>query len=136
MVRLRNMNSAPLPGLLEKPRSRRPARVAEMIQHEVGMLLLSKIKDPRLAQVSITRVTVTGDLSQARIFYSVLSENEADRAMQGLASATGFIRSKLAKVLPMRGVPRLIFERDPLPAEQERLERLFRELKRDHEPSP
>ena len=93
------------------------------------MLLLQKVKDPRLEGVSITRVEVTDDLSCARIYYSVLDQEKAAPAAKGLASAKGFFRSTLAQTLNLRVVPELIFTLDRMAAEQQRLEQLFQEIR-------
>lgn len=129
----RKSTTPPLPGLPARAGKRRPERVADEIRQEVAALLLKKIKDPRVVQVTILRATVTADLSQARLFYSVLDEETAVDAARGLESAKGFIRSSLAKTLALRVVPALIFQRDYALAEQEKLERIFREIHEDEE---
>jgi ribosome-binding factor A len=100
-----------------------------MIQHEISLLLLARIKDPRLINVSIIQVIVTKDLRQARIFYSVYGdEQKATAAEQGLSSARGFIRKHLADHLGLRVTPELVFKRDLSLIRQEEMERLFKEL--------
>lgn len=123
-----------LPGIAPKPK-RRPARVADTIKNEIGLLLLYKINDPRVQQVTITDVTVTDDLRRARIYYSVLEEEKAKDAVAGLASAKGFMRSHLAKELGMRYVPDLEFKRDLAMSHREDMERLFKELGEEDEPA-
>lgn len=124
----------PLPGLLERPRKRRPVRVADSIGHEVANLLLTEIQDPRVRQVTVVKTTVTDDLSQARIYYSVLDEAAAQEAARGLESAKGFIRGHLARALALRVAPALIFERDRSLAEQQKLERIFQQIKEEEKP--
>ena len=99
-----------LPELGEKT-GRRPARVADNIKNEIAMLLLRKVKDPRLFNVTITGVSVTPDLRRARVMFSC-SKGEADNVSSGLASAKGFIRSHLARELGMKYVPELEFNQD------------------------
>lgn len=123
-----------LPGIAPRPR-RRPARVADTIKNEVGRLLLYKINDPRVQQVTITGVKVTGDLRRAIIYYSTLHDNNAKDVEAGLNSVTGFIRSHLAKELGMRYVPELKFSRDLAMSRQEDMERLFKEIKEENESS-
>ncbi|OIP47320.1 MAG: ribosome-binding factor A [Desulfobacterales bacterium CG2_30_60_27] len=119
-----------LAGIWEKPR-RRPARVADTIKTEIALLLLRKIKDPRLTQVTITNVSVTDDLAMARVFYSVYEDAAAEEAGQGLLKATGFIRSHLAHVLSMRHVPKLLFLYDESLRRQADMERLFHEIEQE-----
>lgn len=118
----------PLPGLPARSGNRRPDRVADEIRQEVAALLLGKVQDPRVAKVTILRATVSPDLSQARLYYSVFEEEAAAGAAKGLESAKGFIRRSLAKNLALRVVPALSFQRDRSLAEQEKLERIFKEI--------
>ena len=118
-----------VPAGLEPGKRRRPARVADLIRNEVAMLLLGKIKDPRLANVSVTEVQVTNDLRLARIFYSVFGEENSPEVKKGLASARGFIRSYLAQQLDLRYAPEIEFKEDVSRQQQERLEKLLQEIK-------
>lgn len=109
--------------------------MADTIQYEIGMLLLRKIKDPRVKNVTVVGVKVTDDLRRAVVYYSLIGEEEADRAAAGLASAKGFIRSYLARELGMKYVPELEFKRDYSMSRQEEMERLLRELKENDDES-
>jgi len=109
--------------------NKRPKRVADMIKNEIALLLLSKVKDPRLAQVTIIDVEVTRDLRKAIVFYSVLGDdNQIRKAAEGLDRAKGFIRSHLARVLGMRATPELVFKHDRSIAHQAEMERLLKEI--------
>ncbi|MFU8818290.1 MAG: 30S ribosome-binding factor RbfA [Desulfurivibrio sp.] len=123
--------NSPLPGVAERAGKRRPGRVADEIRQEVAMLLLGKVQDPRVAQVTILRATVTDDLSQARLYYSVLTEEAAADAAKGLESAKSFIRRSLARNLALRVVPAIIFQRDHSLEEQEKLERLLKQIREE-----
>jgi len=116
--------------------NKRPKRVADMIKNEIALLLLSKVKDPRLTNVSIVTVEVTRDLRKAIVYYSVLGdEQQIKNAADGLARAKGFIRSHLARVLGMRATPELLFKHDLSLVHQEKIERLLKEIHIDVEPS-
>lgn len=104
-------------------------RIADLIKHEISLLLVHRTKDPRLLNVSIVEVRVSRDLRHARIFYSVLGdERKVREAKQGLLSARGFIRSHLAETLDLRVTPELVFERDLSLVRQQEMEELFKEL--------
>lgn len=118
-------------GLDEGPR-RRPARVGDLIMQEIATLLLYKMKDPALLDVTIIQVKVTDDLKKARVFFSCPDEI-IKKAEKGMIRARGFIRSHLARQLQMRYVPELIFQYDPSGAYQEKMDRLFREIANEHE---
>ena len=93
----------------------RSDRVAEAIKHEVGGILLHKIKDTRVdsARVSVTDVEVSRDLRHATVFVSILgNEDEQKAALAGLRSAAGFIRSEIGKAVQLRATPEVHFKLD------------------------
>lgn len=93
--------------------SRRPEQVGETVRQVVADALAREVRDPRVGFVTVTRVDVSGDLSHARIAVAVPGE-EADRqrALEGLESAAGFLRGRVARALSTRTVPELHFELD------------------------
>jgi ribosome-binding factor A len=120
----------------ETASQKRPKRVADMIKNEIGLLLLSKVKDPRLANVVIVAVEVTRDLRKAIVYYSVLGdEQQIKNAAEGLVRAKGFMRSHLARELGMRATPDLVFKLDLSMVHQQEIEMLFKEIKIDVESS-
>jgi ribosome-binding factor A len=91
----------------------RALRLAEHIQRELAGLLRRDVKDSRIGNVTITAVTVTGDLRSARVFYLVFGHEGPDPDVQrGLESAAGFLRNALSKALMIRYTPTLSFELD------------------------
>jgi ribosome-binding factor A len=96
------------------PDSRRPERLASLIEQIVSELLLREIRDPRIAALtSITRVEVSADVRQAKIHVSVMgTEDERRETMGALRRATGFVRSKLGEELTIRHVPEVSFHLD------------------------
>ncbi len=94
--------------------TRRQVRLSHQIRSEISDLLLKEAKDPRLSGlVSITQVTLSADMRQATIFVSILgSEEDKKTVLEGMASATGFLRRELGHRLEMRHVPALTFCRD------------------------
>src|ERR671934_73846 len=57
----------------------RPDRIADQIRSELGELLAREVHDPGLGFVTITRVQVSADLQQARVFYTALGEERVRR---------------------------------------------------------
>ena len=92
----------------------RAGRVRQEILREVNNILLLEIKDPRVEGVTITDVNVTGDLQQATIYYSTLSDKAGERqkTQRGLDAITGKVRSDLGKKLTLYKTPEIKFERD------------------------
>ena len=115
--------------------SKRPKRVADIIKNEIAMLLLRKVKDPRISNVSIVNAEMTKDLRRAIVYYSVLGDDkQVAKAAKGLERAKGFIRSHLARELGLRATPELFFKRDLSMEHQEKMERLLKEINIDAEP--
>jgi ribosome-binding factor A len=94
--------------------SRRTERVSELIRHELSDLLLRELRDPRLdGLISITRVEVSPDLYNARVFVSVMSETASPQdALKALSAAAGYLHKELVHRLEMRRVPFLAFHLD------------------------
>src|ERR1700680_4329936 len=94
----------------DNPRAR---RLGEQIQRELGELLRRDVKDERIGNVTITAVSVTGDLRTARVYYLVFGKDGPDPKVQrGLESAAGFLRNALSRSLMIRFTPTLSFELD------------------------
>ena len=86
--------------------NQRAVRVGDQMRDILAELLRDEVKDPRIGFVSIVRVEVSNDLRHAKIFVSVLgNEQQKKESMKGLASATGFLRSEVAKRLQLRHAP-------------------------------
>ena len=114
---------------------RRPEQVAETLRQVIAEGLAREVRDPRIGFVTVTAVLVTADLSHARIMVGVPGE-EADktRALEGLQSAAGFLRSRAARALSTRIVPELHFEIDKGLEHAARINQLLQGLRRE-EPS-
>jgi ribosome-binding factor A len=96
-----------------KGSSRRPEQVGETLRQVITDSLARQVRDPRVGFVTVTAVLVTNDLSHARVMVSVPGGDEdKERALEGLQSAAGFLRSRAARTLTTRSVPELHFELD------------------------
>jgi len=92
---------------------RRPERVAALVQETLAATLATHIKDPRVGFVTVTVVRVSPDCGHAHVHVSVMgSEEEKQRAMEGLQSAKGFLRTQLARSLRLRIAPEIHFVLD------------------------
>lgn len=92
----------------------RTSRISEEMKKEISDIIQNDIKDPRLPRlVSLVSVNVTKDLRYAKIFTSVLgNEEEKKNALSALKSAAGFIRRELGQRMQIRYIPELQFELD------------------------
>ena len=112
--------------------SRRPEQVAETLRQVVTDALAREVRDPRVGFVTVTGVLVTTDLSHARIMVSVRGDDaEQARALEGLQSAAGFLRSRAARALSTRSVPELHFELDRGLEHATRINQLLEDLRRE-----
>lgn len=111
----------------------RDRRVAQEILKDVNHILRKKVRDPRVQDVSITDVKVTGDLQQATIFYSILSDKASAKksAQEGLDKVSGLVRSELGKQLSLYKTPEIEFVLDESVEYGSRIDELLRGLDRD-----
>ena len=114
---------------LGKRERKRSTRVAEVIQMELSLFFLQKVRDQKLSDVSISRVEVTDDLKNARIFYTITGGEKARKqASTAMKHATGFVRSHLAKILNLRYTPALKFIYDAKAEKVREMEALLDEI--------
>jgi ribosome-binding factor A len=89
---------------------RRVQKVAEAIRQVVSMAILTELKDPRVRDVTVTFVEVSGDLRAAKVHVSVMGDDtHQNLTLRGLQSAAGFLQSKLARELELRYTPKITF---------------------------
>jgi ribosome-binding factor A len=92
--------------------SRRTQRIESLIRDTIGMLLLTKIADPRIdtARTSVTRVEVPTDLLTAKVYVSVMgTEAEQRSTLRALRHAAGHIQELMARQVQLRVTPKLNF---------------------------
>jgi ribosome-binding factor A len=93
--------------------TRRTRQVGELLKEELDDIIRRDVKDPRIGFFSITHVEVPPDLRTARVFISVLGEDDERAAtLAALSSASKFIRFHLKPRLRMRQIPELEFRDD------------------------
>ena len=111
--------------------SRRTDRINEQLREEISMLLTRSIKDPRLnGIISITRVISSGDLRSARVYISVMGNNQTKgEALAGIQSAASFLRRELRDRINMKHTPFLTYELDDSMEEADQLLRLMNQVK-------
>jgi ribosome-binding factor A len=109
--------------------SRRALKVAEAIREVVSMAILTEMRDPRVVDVTVTHVTVTGDLRLARVHVSVMGDDKKQKlCLQGLQHSTGFLQRKVGDRLEMKFTPQLVFELDQGVKNSANVARILREV--------
>ncbi|WP_066252753.1 30S ribosome-binding factor RbfA [Neobacillus drentensis] len=115
--------------------SHRANRVGEQMKKELGDIIGRKIKDPRIGFVTVTDVEVTGDLQQAKVYISVLGDEEQrENTLKGLAKAKGFIRTEIGNRIRLRKTPEILFEWDESIDYGNRIDTLLHQLHKDEKP--
>ena len=110
--------------------SRRTDRINEQLREEISMLLTRSIKDPRLnGVISITRVVSSSDLRTARVYISVMGNQQTKQdALMGIRSAASFLRRELRDRINMKHTPFLTYELDDSLEEADQLLRLMNQV--------
>ena len=110
-----------------------------MIRGELSSLLVRQVRDPGVRPVTVTRVKMTKDLLQARVYYTALTDAPGQReAERALRRARPFLKRQLGQRLRLRHVPELTFFHDDAVEQQDRVARLLDEIaaSRADDPSP
>ncbi len=93
--------------------SRRVLKAAQAIREVVSTAIITDLRDPRIENVTVTRVEVSGDMRHARIHVSVMGEQTNTRnVLKGLNNAAGFLQRKVANRIDTRYTPKLQFVLD------------------------
>jgi ribosome-binding factor A len=109
---------------------RRSERLGEEVREEVARIIAEGLKDPRIGFVTVTRVDLTADLRNARVYVGVLGDRaQRDKTLAGLRQAAGFIRRELGKRIRVRHTPELEFKYDSGLDATDRVARLIEETR-------
>ncbi len=112
------------------PSKIRLQRISDRIRNELSEMLINEVQDPRLAGISVTDVKVDRELAYADIFVSAVEGHERSReVLEGLHSASGFLRHALSMKVDLRTFPRLRFHWDPTPERADHIERVLASLR-------
>jgi ribosome-binding factor A len=114
---------------------KRAARVAEGLRQELSTLISQTLRDPRARGAVISRVEMTDDLREARVYVRALEGAEDDarkkELVKGLASAAGVLRREATRALKLRVAPELKFFYDEGDDKRTRVESLLMEIEHD-----
>ncbi|MES1926876.1 30S ribosome-binding factor RbfA [Salinisphaera sp. T31B1] len=118
-------------------------RVAEELKRELGILLTTEVKDPRVRLVAITDVEVSPDLKYAKVYVGsfdvTASADPVPDMLDGLRAARGFLKRALGKRMHLRVMPELRFIEDATEREAHRLESVIKaavDADREHAGDP
>lgn len=115
----------------------RRERTAEQIHLILSDLLNREVSDPRLQDLTVTRVDVDRELQYADVFLNALGDESREAGvMSALDKAGGFLRHELAQRMSVRTVPELRFYWDPTLAYAEEVDQILKELEIPPETEP
>jgi ribosome-binding factor A len=104
-------------------------RVNKAVKEVVSAHIAEDLKDPRIGFVTVTGVETSVDLRSARVFVSVLGEAaELEAALEGLASASGYLQKLAGAELHMKRTPTLTFVHDDSIGTGMRISKLLSEV--------
>lgn len=106
----------------------RTDRIADAIQRVLAVTISREVRDPRVGMVNINDVTVTRDMSYAKIYVTFVgrdSDEESQEAAKALNHAAGFLRGVVAKELDIRVTPKLQFFYDKTSVKGQKLSHLI-----------
>jgi len=97
-----------------KKNSMKSSRVNGEVQRVLAEVIRGEIKDPRISPLtSVVAASVSPDLKTCKAWISVLGgEEERAQTLEGLKSAEGFIKSRLARTINLRNTPDITFIMD------------------------
>ncbi|MCS7272562.1 MAG: 30S ribosome-binding factor RbfA [Fimbriimonadales bacterium] len=106
----------------------RMERLESLLTAEISQVLLKDLAGQDLGLATITGVKIARDLSQAKVYVSVLGdERRRAQTIQQLQRAAGYIRGLLGKRLHLKRIPRLVFVDDPSLRNADRINRLLKD---------
>ena len=106
-------------------------RLGEALREEIETIVEGELGDPRIGLASVTSVELAEDARSARVMVVVEgNDEEAQRSLEGLVAATGFIRHEIAERLHLRRPPELFFQLDRSDKYQARVDELLKRTKR------
>ena len=112
----------------------RVRKVQEFIKQEVSKMLLNELKDPRIGFVTVTEVSVTGDLREATVYVSLFGKpEEKKQSLEALNKAKGFVRTELGKVLKIYYTPEVTFKEDSSLDYGMHIDGLLKKIKKEEE---
>lgn len=109
--------------------SKRIDKVNELIKRELSQIILREANFPKEILVTLTRVETTSDLKEAKVFVSVLPENQDQKIFQILNNQVFNLQQKLNKRLEMKQIPKIKFCQEKEVKKAARIEELLEEIK-------
>lgn len=115
---------------------KRSKRVGDLLREVIADIVMTRIKDPRLGFLTVTGVDVKDDLKTARVYVSILKEEDREISLQILNAAQGFIRQEVAKEVKIKFIPTFQFVLDTSIEYGARIDTLLNQVKKTKTDTP
>ncbi len=113
----------------------RKEKIEHLIKEELSLIFLHKLQDPELGLLTITKVTVSPDVSIAKVYFSVYQKESREMILEKVNDLKGLIRGQLSQKVKLRHTPELYFFIDDTLDYVEKMEDLFKKLHEDDKQS-
>lgn len=105
-------------------------RMEKILEREISNIIFQDVKNEKIRFVTITKVSLTNDLSLATVYYTVYGNDEqVNASIEALNEAKGFIRSVLSKRIEVKKTPDLKFKYDESFEQGNKIEEILKNLK-------
>ena len=112
----------------------RMKRINDRMKEVLSIVLLTKIEDPRLMNVSVTEVRVDRELDYANIYVSSLDNDySSEEIIEALNRASGYLKYEISEEIDLRIMPKLRFFWDPTPQKADRIDALLAQIRAENE---
>ncbi|MCL4708360.1 30S ribosome-binding factor RbfA [bacterium] len=107
---------------------KRATRVASLLREILSEIISTQLKDPAVGRITISRVALSDDLRNARVYFSMLgTDAERQKTLEGLSRAAGFLRTETGRRMDLRRAPDLQFVYDDTLDYADRIEQLLKQ---------
>ncbi len=103
-------------------------QVNELIKRELSKTILKEVEFPKDTLVTITRVQTSSNLIQAKVYVSVMPENQTSKVLQILNQQIFNLQQIINKRLKMRPIPKIKFVEEKETRKAEKIEKLLEKI--------
>ena len=104
----------------------RTKRVSRLLIQVISEVVFKEVKDPRVKNVTVSDVTMSRDLKNARVYVEVFG-GDITEVLEGLNKAAGFIQMRIAQTLKLKFTPKITFYKDTSFDNAQRIEKILKE---------
>lgn len=106
-------------------------RLGNIFTEAISKVIHEEVKDDDIKFVTITAVSISSDLSYAKVYFTTLIDSEKEKTTKALNRASGFIRGKLFDMVEIRKMPELTFIYDESIDYGNKIEKIIDEINKE-----